>query len=164
MTKIRFKKEQFLSILGRLGETLAQLADGKEYVLEIKEHRERRSLDANAYFWVLCGKLAAAVHTDNWSMYLQLLERYGVFTYIVVKPSAVEQFKREYRLVNDLGEVKINGKTGVQLQCFFGQHTYDTAQMSRLIEGTISECKEVGIETRTPEEIAKMVSLWESQE
>ena len=53
-----------------------------------------------------------------------------------------------------------SGKTGVQIQCFFGSHTYDTKEMSRLIEGTVSEAKELGIDTRTPEEIALMTEEW----
>ena len=33
----------------------------KAYDLTVKEHRKKRSLDANAYAWVLIGKLAGAI-------------------------------------------------------------------------------------------------------
>lgn len=131
-----------------------------EYAVEIKRYRERRSLNANAYFWVLVGQIADKIQSDTESVYLRLLERYGVFTHIVVKPNVVDKVKAEWRAVKVLGEVSINGKTGVQIQCFFGSHTYDTKEMSRLIEGTVSEAKELGIDTRTPEEIALMTEEW----
>lgn len=135
------------------------LKEGK-YAIEIKRYRERRSLNANAYFWVLVGQIADKIQSDTESVYLQLLERYGVYTHIVVKPNAVEKVKSEWRTVKVLGDVVINGKTGVQIQCFFGSHTYDTKEMSRLIEGTVSEAQELGIDTRTPEEIAVMTEEW----
>ena len=131
-----------------------------EYAVEIKRYRERRSLNANAYFWVLVGQIADKIQSDTESVYLRLLERYGVYTHIVVKPNVVDKVKAEWRAVKVLGKVAINGKTGVQIQCFFGSHTYDTKEMSRLIEGTVSEAQELGIDTRTPEEIAVMTEEW----
>lgn len=131
-----------------------------EYTVEVKRYREKRSLDANAYFWVLVGQIADKIHSDNESVYLDLLGRYGVYTHIVVKPNVVDKVKAEWRAVKELGEVNINGKKGIQLQCFFGSHTYDTKEMSRLIEGAVYEAKELGIDTRTPEEIALMTEEW----
>lgn len=136
------------------------LKDEKDYILTIKEYKKKRSLDSNAYAWLLMGELAKVLKTDNWSVYLNMLERYGVYTFIVVKPAVVERVKSEWRLVKELGEVTINGVKGIQLQCFFGSHTYNTGEMARLIDGIVSECKEVGIDTRTPEEIAVMNEQW----
>ena len=134
----------------------------KPYVAELKEYRQKRSLDANAYFWVLCQKLAEVLHTDKDSVYLMMLERYGVFTHLIVKPNVVDRVKQEWRTVKELGEVTINGTTGVQLQCYFGSSTFNTKEMSLLIDGIVSECKEVGIPTETPEELARMCSEWQT--
>jgi len=131
------------------------------YTAELKEHREKRSLDANAYAWVLMSKIADALHTDKDQVYLKMLERYGQFTHVIVKPKAVEQFKREYRLIEDLGEVTVNGTTGNQIRCYFGSSKYDTKQMATLIDGIVSECKDLDIETKTPEELSLMKSEWE---
>lgn len=131
-----------------------------EYTVELKKYRNKRSLDANAYFWVLVGEMAERLKTDNQSIYLQQLEKYGSYTFVVAKPKAVERLKQEWRLVKDLGEISVNGNKGIQLQCFFGSSTYDSKEMSRLIEGTIEDAKELGIDTRTPEEIAIMTSEW----
>jgi hypothetical protein len=133
---------------------------GKELLVEIKQYRYKRSLDANAYMWVLLSKMAEALHTTKDELYLVALERYGVFTHVVVKPNVVDRVKAEWRTVRELGEVTINGQKGIQLQCFFGSSTYDTKEMSVLIDGVVSEAKELGIETMTPAELAGLKDEW----
>lgn len=139
---------------------IAAMKAGKRYMAELKEKRNRRSLDANAYLWVLLEKVAAAIDSDKDRVYLDMLSRYGVFTHMVVKPAVVERVKQEWRTVRELGEVTVNGQTGIQLQCYFGSSTYDTKEMSRLIDGVVSECKELGIDTATPEELARIKETW----
>lgn len=134
----------------------------KPYDAQLKECRKRRSLDANAYAWVLMDKIAQATNSTKDEVYVHMLDRYGVFTHLIVKPKVVERVKQEWRTVRELGEVTVNGTTGIQLQCFFGSSTYDTKEMSRLIDGIVSECKELGIETDTPEELALMKARWDS--
>jgi hypothetical protein len=133
---------------------------GKELLVEIKQYRYKRSLDANAYMWVLLSKMAEVLHTTKDELYLVALERYGVFTHVVVKPNVVDRVKAEWRTVRELGEVTINGQKGIQLQCFFGSSTYDTKEMSVLIDGVVSEAKELGIETMTPAELAGLKDEW----
>lgn len=134
----------------------------KVYTAELKESRKKRSLDANAYAWVLMEKIAQATHSTKDEVYLQMLDRYGVFTHLIVKPKVVDRVKQEWRTVRELGEVMVNGTTGVQLQCFFGSSTYDSKEMARLIDGIVSECEELGIDAATPEEIAQMKARWDN--
>ncbi len=128
--------------------------------VEIKQYRQKRSLDSNAYLWVLLAKLATLLNTDKDSLYIEMLDRYGVFTHIIVKPEMVDRVKAEWRTVRELGEVTINGKAGVQLQCYFGSSTYNSAEMAKLIDGVVSECKDVGVEVMPPDELELMKSLW----
>lgn len=129
--------------------------------LTAKIHREERSLDANAYAWVLMQKIAEAIHTDKWSVYLMMLERYSpVFTHIIVRPEAVERVKGEWRTVKVLGPIQVNGSSGIQLQCYFGSSTFDSKEMASFIDGIVSECKEMGIETLPPDEIERMRREW----
>ena len=129
--------------------------------LTAKIHREKRSLDANAYAWVLMQKIAEAIHTDKWSVYLLMLERYSpVFTHIIVRPEAVERVKGEWRTVKVLGPIQVNGSSGIQLQCYFGSSTIDSKEMASFIAGIVSECKEMGIETLPPDEIERMRREW----
>lgn len=129
--------------------------------LTAKIHREKRSLDANAYAWVLMQKIAEAIHTDKWAVYLMMLERYSpVFTHIIVRPEAVERVKGEWRTVKVLGPIQVNGSSGIQLQCYFGSSTFESKEMASFIDGIVSECKEMGIETLPPDEIERMRREW----
>jgi hypothetical protein len=139
---------------------LIRKANEKPYTVEIAPLKKKRSLDANGYLWVLLQKIAEALHSTKDEVYLEMLSRYGQFTHIVVKPNAVEKFKSEWRTVRDLGEVTINGKTGIQLQCFFGSSTYDSKEFSVLLDGVISEAKELGIETLSETEADRMIKEW----
>lgn len=129
--------------------------------IKVAKFREKRSLDANAYMWVLLQKMAESLHQDKWNIYIEMLGRYGVFTHIIVKPNVVEKVKEEWRTVKELGEVCVNGTTGIQLQCYFGSSTYNSKEMSVLIDGVVSEAKEMGIETLPPAELERMKAAWQ---
>lgn len=133
---------------------------GTAYVAQIQQKRDKRSLNANAYAWTLMDKMAEVLRTDKDSVYLTMLERYGRCTYIAVIPEAAERVKETWRTARELGEVTVNGKAGIQLQCYYGSSTYNTKEMSRLIDGIVSECKDLGIETMTPEELARIKEEW----
>lgn len=131
--------------------------------ISAKKFREKRSLDANSYCWVLLQKLAEANKSDKWTMYLECLQRYSrAFTHVIVKENAVEKMKELYRTCIDLGEVTVNGQTGHQLQVYYGSSTFDSKEMSVFIDGIVSECKEQGIQTMTPTEIERMKASWRS--
>lgn len=137
-----------------------ETATDKLLTIVTKIFRNKRSRDANAYSWTLMQKIAEVNKTDKWSIYLEMLGRYGVFTHIIVRPGVVDRVISEWRTVRNLGEVTVSGQTGIQLQCYFGSSTYDTKEMSVFIEGIVSECHELGIETTTPEELERMKREW----
>lgn len=153
--KVRVTFEADEDISGQL----EAIAD-KLLTITAKIFRNRRSKDANAYAWVLMQKIAEVLHTDKWSVYLDMLERYGVFTHIIVRPHVVGRVIEEWRAVKNLGEVTVAGQTGIQLQCYFGSSTYNTKEMSVFITGIVSECHELGIETASPEELERMKREW----
>lgn len=128
--------------------------------IEISKHRDKRSLDANAALWKMLSLMAESLHTTKDELYIEMLDRYGVFTHIVVKPEAKDRVKEEWKTVRELGEVKINGKTGIQLQCYFGSSTYDSLEFSKLLDGVIQEAKELGIDFISREDQSRMISEW----
>lgn len=137
-----------------------KLKDSKLSIKAVK-YREKRSLDSNAYAWVLMQKIAEAVNSDKWSIYLECLKKYSrSFSHVIVKPEAVEKMKELYRTCVDLGEISVNGITGHQLQVYYGSSTFNTKEMSVFIDGIVSECKELGIETLAPEELERMKAQW----
>lgn len=145
---------------------LDRLQPGKQYDIEIKQHRERRSLDANAYLWVLLDKLADALTVSNdrpvtkEELYREMIKSIpGTSEVICVQDKALPKLIKGWKR-NGLGwsaetfDSKIEGCTNVTL--YFGSSIYDTKQMSRLIDLVISECKLQGIETMTPEQLARL--------
>lgn len=144
---------------------ISSLQELKEETLdvEVKKHREKRSLNANALFWSCLNKIASAMRTDNWSVYLLMLKRYGQYTYICVKPDAVEGVKKQWRECEELGEIDINGQKAVQLLCYYGSSTYNTQEFSVLLDGVISEMKELGLPTPEDEELERTLEQWENQ-
>lgn len=137
------------------------IKDCEKLSIKAVKHRNKRSLDSNAYAWVLMQKIAEAVNSDRWSVYLEMLKKYSrEFTFVICKGHAVDKLKELYRTCIDLGEVNVNGQEGHQIQVFFGSSTFDTKAMSVFIDGIVSECKELGIETIPPDELERMKAAW----
>lgn len=121
--------------------------------ISFSRHRNRRSIDANAFLWACLGEIARAINSDTWSIYLYMLERYGKFTHILVKPEAVEQVRKVWRETKIVGE-----KDGmIQMLCFFGSSTYNTKEFSQLLDGVVSEMKEMHLETPPDEEMKRLL-------
>lgn len=140
---------------------IAKLQDCEKVAIKMTKHRNRRSLDSNAYAWVLMQKIAEAINSDRWSVYLEMLQKYSrEFTFVICKENAIDKLKELYRTTIDLGEVNVNGTEGHQMQVFFGSSTFDSKAMSVFIDGIVSECKELGIETLPPDELARMNAEW----
>lgn len=138
--------------------------DYKEKDLNIKlsRFRNKRSLDSNAYFWELCGLLSAKLKISPRDIYRILVKEVGGnYEVTPIKTEAVDTWTQIWEnrglgwVCDVLGKSKIDGYTNVIN--YFGSSEYDTAQMSRLIELIVRECKNNGIETETPE----IRSLWE---
>ena len=138
-----------------------KIKDCEKLSIEAKKYRAKRSLDSNAYAWVLMQKIAEALHTDKENVYLQCLQKYSrAFTHVIVKENAVARMKELYRTCVDLGEVTVNGQTGHQLQVYYGSSSFDSKEMSVFIDGIVSECKELDIETLPPDELERMKAMW----
>lgn len=142
---------------------LNNIKDCEKLTITAKKFREKRSLDANGTLWWCIGKMAEALRADKWDIYLRMLKRYGKFTYVVVKPNAVDSMKAQWRECEVVGEITVNGREGVQMLCYFGSSTYDTKEFSVLLDGVISEMKELGLETPTSEDMRAALAKWEEQ-
>ncbi len=140
--------------------------NGAELDIEIKKHREKRSLNANSYMWVLLDKLAETLqeHTKE-DLYRLCIKRVGVFRDWTLTEEEVRTFtvlwtNQGTGWVTERVDYDETGEK-IILRAYYGSSTYNTKQMSRLIDMVIEACKEQGIETATPEEIALMKARWE---
>ena len=140
------------------------------YDLSLHEEKKKRSLDSNAYFHVLVAKLAQTQNPPISKARCKnmMIADYGQEEYIdgqiVVLKSNLPPEKMcnvEYLHTSCVKISEENGKEVYFYKVYRGTHTYDTKEMAKLIDGTIQECKQVGIDTATPAEIERMQQLWE---
>lgn len=148
--------------------TLMRFLYGKKdklYDLIIKEHRNKRSQDANAYAWVLIGKLADVMRIPPVEVYRQAIQNIGGnYEVIPIREDAADKFKQSWERQGlgwpcvDLGASKLRGYRN--LKAYYGSSTYDTRQMSQLIDCLVQDCKALGIETLSDEKLSLLVGEW----
>lgn len=132
--------------------------------IEVKKHRNKRSLDANAYCWVLCEKLAIAMNITKEEVYKQEIMMVGKSVVVPIKIEEAEYFRNTWQnkglgyISESLGNSKIAGHENLRL--YYGSSSYNTKDMSRLIDSIVEDCKLQGIETATPEELARLKETW----
>ena len=153
-----------LAILGDFREEFKKLKDTPVDVL-IKKHRSLRSLDANAYAWVLINKIAEAVTPpmDKQEVYLLMLRRYGQGGQVSIQTSQFDSVIREFDYHKVIGTGMANGKEFTHADVLVGSSKYDTREMAVLIDGIIQEARGLGIDTDTPEQIARFKERWEGK-
>ena len=134
---------------------------------EVKEYKAKRSLDSNAYCWVLLGKLQEKLKIPKEEIYRDLIKNIGSYEIIPVKNEAVEKFRKAWSKngigwITETTKSKLEGYTNVIT--YYGSSSYNTAEMSKLIELIVQECQQLGIETRNTGEIKSLLESWEKDE
>ena len=132
--------------------------------IKVAKYKEKRSLDANAYCFALIGKIAEKTNVPKEEVYRSAVKDIGGnYEVACVQDKAVESFCQAWRK-NGLGwqtdtmPSKLEGCTNVVL--YYGSSTYDVAQMSRLINIILQECRQLGIDTKSKEEIDSLLTSW----
>lgn len=144
--------------------TLAEAFDGKRITLTIKEYRKKRSLDANAFYWATISQLAEVLQVSNPFLHNLMLRRYGQaeeydggLVYVLLPDddeSARKADEAETYHLKPTSNLR-QGKDGKLYRAYIllrGSSTYDSKEMSRLIDGLVSECKETGVVPRYGQE------------
>lgn len=137
---------------------------GKVYEVVVKPKRKKRSLDANAYAWVLIDKLAEKLSIPKTAVYQQYIKEIGGNSETAcVLDRAVDKLIDGWGR-NGIGWIaetmpsKIDGCTNVTL--YYGSSTYDSRQMARFIDLIVQDCKTNDIETLTPWELDGLKERW----
>ena len=144
----------------------------KDCVIEIREHREKRSLSANSYFHVIADQIRQHPDINRSMAYIKnwLLSSYGQAEYIDDEPvyyktTAPPEYVSELEEIH-MRLVKVDTpsppytKKAYIYRVYRGSHTYNVAEMQKLIDGTVAEAKLLGIQTETPESIRQMMERW----
>ena len=139
-----------------------EFAEGTYYT--IKPYKEKRSLNANAYYWKLCGKLSHELNIPPIEIYREHIKGIGGnYEVLPLKDEAVDKFREVWELngmgyvTQVIGKAKLEGYTNIM--AYYGSSTYNSKQMSQLIDLMVTDCKEQGIETLTPKELEKLKGL-----
>lgn len=162
---ITFDIKDRMQLIEKL-KALGSVNPEKEYDFTLERHREKRSRDANAYMWVLVDKIADKTQTTKEDVYREAVRRVGVFTDVAVVDKAAETLvsgwgKKGIGWFAEKFDSTLYGCKKVRL--YYGSSTYDTKEMSRLIDEIVEEAKSLDIETATPDELARMKSTWGEQ-
>lgn len=145
-------------------ESVNNLSSGDEVTLKIAKYRKKKSLDANAYCWVLIKELAKKLQITYPDCYRQLIREGGEYELFPLKDEAVETWidnwqSRGLGWVSEVvGKSKFDGYTNVR--SYYGISVYDTKQMARFIDVVIDACKEHGVPTVSAAEIERYKNEW----
>ena len=146
--------------------SLEKIKRGQVLSVEIKKWRKKRSLDANSYCWVLCDRIAKELSKESIvtkeQIYKDAISQVGTFEPMIIEEKAYDNFKRIWEK-QGLGfivqEVTRKDKC-VKVHCYYGSSTYDTKEMSLLIEIIVDLAKSLDIETKPKEEIESLLRSW----
>ena len=137
------------------------LNQAKDKQFELKEYKEKRSLNANNYYWNLVTELGNVLKMDKEDLHFLLLQKYGQSEMIsVVAEIDMSDYLKYY---TEAGESNLNGKTFKHYKVYKGSSEMDSKEMSILINGLVEECHIQGIETKTPAEIDSLLERWDNK-
>lgn len=150
-----------------------EMKPDKVYTVDVKLYRKKRSNDANRYLWQLLGQMAIAmtteenVYTDT-DIYIEEIRKVGDYEILSIPEYSLDKFKQVWGN-NGLGwpVEKIDNDTRpgfILVAAYYGSSTYNSKQMSRLIDNVVQDCKVLGIETMTPEELSRLKEEWNAPE
>ena len=155
-----------------IDETLSKLDPNIEYIVEIKRKVKRRSLNANAYAWVLCDKIARELSKNAYisknDVYKRVIQEAGTFTYLPIKNDATGRFIEIWHghglgwYAEDAGPAKTEGYTIVR--AYHGSSVYTVDEMRRLIDALVDECNQLNIPLETNDYINSLINEWGNNE
>lgn len=134
------------------------------YDLEIKQHKDKRSLEANRYMWSLLDKLADVLHTTKEELYLQKVRECGIFKDFHLTEDEYKTFKVAWEAMGkgwptEQVDYTQDGERLV-IRAYYGSSQYNTKQMSRLLDSVVEDCKAQDIETLTDRELSLLKEEW----
>lgn len=141
-----------------------ELRSAEKVSVRIGKYRAKRSLDANSYLWTLIGKIAEKTNVPKTEVYREAVrELGGNYEIVCIREEAADSLRNAWQhngigWITDVTLSKLDGCANVIL--YYGSSTYDTEQMSRLIDSIIQDCKALGIETKPQAEIDSLLSSW----
>ena len=141
-----------IKIYGKVKELvpkLFELDQTKEYLIELKEPKSKRSLNQNRLLWLIIHKIAKETYQDDNDIYCTVLERADALSdYVITATDMQDTLRKSFRGVKFVRMQEVNGKDCFVYKVYLGSSKMNTAEMTELIEITMQVCGELGIDTR----------------
>jgi hypothetical protein len=140
------------------------LSKGKLLEVTIEKQKRKRSLDSNAYLWIICQKIAEVTGSTKELVYREFIKRVGQFEIVPLKNEAVEKWIQNWQshgigwVSEVMGDSKIDGYTNVI--SYYGSSCYDSRSMGILLDEIVGEAKSLGIEVLPENEIKSLLDSW----
>jgi len=145
-----------LDIDGDFREQYDKLKDA-DVEISVERYSESRTRKANAYLWAVITKIGNLLRESKEDIYMDMLQAYGQGGAVSVEERYEEKFKRTYKYHEYLGESTLNGKVFKHYRFWVGSSEYNREEFSILLDGVLQEAKNLGIETKTEEEIQSLL-------
>ena len=161
---VRFTEEGKAVITFEINERMAALEMIDQFFskdkldIKVDQHREKRSLNSNNYAWKLMTEIGNKTRQSKEDVYLLMLKRYGQSEMVSVLASV--PFGKYIKYFVEVGESELKGKLFKHYRVYQGSSEFSKEEMSIFLDGVVSEAKDLGIPTETPEQIARMKDLW----
>lgn len=152
---------------------LSKISPDIEYEITIQKKKNKRSLNASAYCWVLCQKIAEELsksgYTSKEDVYRKAIKDCSHFSYVPVREDAIERYIQIWQahgigwIAEDAGECKsLQGYHNIM--CYHGSSVYTISEMQRLIDCLVDECHQLGIQLEDSDYIQSLVKEWGNEQ
>jgi hypothetical protein len=144
-----------------------ELKNENKLNIELKKYRKPRSLDANKYFWKLLQEVCDYKDIDTIEEYKRRVKELGIFKQFKIMTQDVKTFEkiwtdRGIAWFCEIVDTTYIGDTEFKIiNAYYGSSSYNSKQMSRLIDNLVQDCKAVGIETKPQSEIDSLLIQWD---
>lgn len=149
-----------------------ELHNVEKLLIVIDKYREKRSLNANKYMWSLCNQLAECLSDEKVKytkddIYRDKIKESGIWYDDEIEPEKVTRRCKAWQMIGtgwltERVDFSADGNREI-IRFYYGSSQYNKKQMARLIDNIVQDCEAVGIPTKTPDELANMLSLWEQE-
>ena len=150
-------------------DVVEQLKNENKLNIELKKYRKKRSLNANNYFWKLLQELCELAEIDTVDEYKRRVKELGIFRRFKIETENIKTFEKMWTAQGiawfcEIADTEYMGDVEVKIiNAYYGSSSFNSKQMSRLIDGVVQDCKAYGIETKTKAEIEALLKEWDKQ-
>ena len=146
-----------------------ELKNENKLDVELKKYRKKRSLDANSYFWKLLQELCELAEIDSVEEYKRRIKELGIFRRFKIEKDNIKTFEKMWTSQGTAWFCEVADITYIEniefkiINAYYGSSSYNSKQMSRLIDGVVQDCEIYGIETKPKEEIESLLKEWDKK-